>query len=50
MMGAKEMGLLVITGMIDRKRSKGRPRGKMAEGITQWLHSANIIEMLGTTS
>ena len=40
---------LVTTGKLDGKRSRGRQREKMIDGLTTWLNAESVIETLAST-
>ncbi|RUS70812.1 hypothetical protein EGW08_021432 [Elysia chlorotica] len=40
---------LVTTGMIDGKRSQGRQREKMTDGMKEWLQISKVTEMMKLT-
>ena len=37
--------IYIGTGMMDGKRSRGRPLEEMTEGMAQWLHKVDMTDM-----
>ena len=40
---------LIITGMMEGKRSRGKPREKMTDGLFKWLGAGKVVEILKAT-
>ena len=48
-MRREKMEHLVTTGMLEGKRSAGRQREKMADGMARWLGKTKVVELLKAT-
>ena len=40
---------LITTGMMEGKRSKGKQREKMTDGLANWLGAGKVVEILKAT-
>ena len=40
---------LITTGMMEGKRSKGKQREKMTDGLVNWLGAGKVVEILKAT-
>ena len=40
---------LITTGMIEGKRSRGKQREKMTDGLANWLGAGKVVEILKAT-
>ena len=48
-MGRKKLQQLVTTGSIEERRSRGKQRGKMLGGLTNWLKVGRVTQALKAT-
>ncbi|GFO39084.1 hypothetical protein PoB_006997200 [Plakobranchus ocellatus] len=44
-----KMEHIVTTGMMEGKRSRGRQREKMLDGLTKWLNAGRVTQALTAT-
>ena len=40
---------LITTGMMEGKRSRGKQREKMTDGLVNWLGAGKVVEILKAT-
>ena len=40
---------LITTGMMEGKRSRGKQREKMTDGLVKWLGAGKVVEILKAT-
>ena len=40
---------LITTGMMEGKRSRGKQREKMTDGLANWLGAGKVVEILKAT-
>ena len=40
---------LITTGMMEGKRSRGKQREKMTDGLADWLGAGKVVEILKAT-
>ena len=45
-MRREKLEYLITTGMMEEKRSRGKQREKMTDGLANWLRAGKVVEIL----